>query len=231
MGFKNIVFFAVCCLFILNACNNNSGHTDLSVAEFEKAIADPNIQLLDVRTPEEYAAGHMKNVFLADWNNTEEFETRLQALDKNKPVYTYCLSGARSNAATQWLIEKGFTAYNLSGGIIAWKGAGKPLEQALKVQQMTLAEYLAQIPADKTVLVDFSAVWCPPCKKMAPVIDSLVITNGTQFTLVKIDGGQQTDISKTLNVLAFPTFIIYKGGKEVWRKQGLVEAGDFTTHF
>jgi len=96
---------------------------------------------------------------------------------------------------------------------------------------MNLQEYLAQIPNDKTVLVDFNAVWCPPCKKMTPLLDSLVKTNGNQFVLVKVDGGEQTDICRELKVDGFPTFIIYKLGKEVWRKQGIVEAKKFVEQF
>src|SRR5665647_3812456 len=90
MRFKNIFILAICCLSLLTACNSDSQQTNLSVTEFEKAIAQSNIQLLDVRTSEEYQSGHLNNAFLADWNNEEEFKTRVQALDKSKPVYTYC---------------------------------------------------------------------------------------------------------------------------------------------
>lgn len=88
-------------------------------------------------------------------------------------------------------------------------------------------EYLEKIPQDKTVLVDFSAVWCPPCKAMAPVIDSLEQQCGNKFVLVKIDGGAQTGICKELNVEAFPTFVLYKKGKEIWRRQGMVTIKEF----
>lgn len=227
---KNLLLF-ICCISLLSACNNNSQQTNLSVAEFEKGIAQTNTQLLDVRTPGEYQSGHLKNAMLADWNNETEFQERVKALDKTKPVYTYCLSGARSNAATDWLKQNGFTAYNLSGGIAAWKNADKPVDMAETKRQITINEYMAQIPKDKTVLVDISAVWCPPCKVMAPIIDSLVRTNGTQFVLVKVDGGEQSDICKELKIEGFPTFIIYKQGKEVWRKQGLTEAKEFVSNF
>jgi hypothetical protein len=49
--------------------------------------------------------------------------------------------------------------------------------------------------------------------------------------LVKVDGGEQTDICRELKVDGFPAFIIYKGGKEVWRKQGIVEAKEFVSQF
>ena len=228
---KNNFFLLICCTSLLTACSSNAQQTNLSVPEFEKAIAQKNIQIVDVRTPGEYQSGHLGDAFLADWNNPKEFLERAKALDKSKPVYTYCLSGARSHEATQWLRQNGFTAYNLTGGISAWKRADKPVEQAAVVKQITMREYLAQITIDKTVLVDFGAVWCPPCKKMAPVLDSLVAMHGDKFVLVKIDGGGQTDICKELNVDGFPTFIFYKQGKEIWRKRGLTEMKEFVRYF
>lgn len=205
--------------------------TNLAVDDFQKAVGQSNIQVLDVRTPGEYQSGHLKSAMLADWTNEAEFQERAAALDKNKPVYTYCLSGGRSGAATEWLNKNGYTAYNLSGGVNAWKQAGKPLEQAAEVKQITMQEYLARIPANKTVLVDFSADWCPPCKKMAPVIDSLKNTDGSRFVLVKIDGGEQTSIAKELGVAGLPTYLVYKNGKAVWRKQGVVAAKEFSAQF
>ncbi|HVM86922.1 MAG TPA: thioredoxin domain-containing protein [Puia sp.] len=216
---------------LVMSCESRAQNSNLSVDEFEKAIAEKNIQLLDVRTREEYLTDHLKNTLWADWNDRNEFMSRVKALDKSKPVYTYCLSGARSSAATEWLRKQGFIAYNMSGGISAWKRAGKPVEGFKEVKQITMQEYLAQIPADKTVLVDFSAVWCPPCKVMAPVVESLVKQHGSDFVLLKMDGAAQTDICRELTIEAFPTFIIYKKGKEVWRKQGIVEAKEFVSHF
>lgn len=231
MKIKNIFFAIASSLVILAACKSNAQLPALSVADFEKSITQNSIQLLDVRTAGEYQSGHLAHALLADWTNQEEFKKRVKALDKNIPVYTYCLSGARSNAAMTWLNENGFTAYNLKGGINAWKQEGKPLEMAEVVKQITVDEYMAKIVNDKTVLVDFGAVWCPPCKKMAPVLDSLLVTHGSKFILVKIDGGQQTNICKELKIEGFPTFIIYKSGKEIWRKEGIVEEKEFIQLF
>ena len=105
---------------------------------------------------------------------------------------------------------------------MAWKRAAKPVQGVARAKQMTMAEYRALIPADGTVLVDVGAVWCPPCKKMEPIIKELVQSKGAAFRLVPVDGGVQEDLAKELGADAFPTFIIYKGGKEVWRKQGIV---------
>ena len=222
--------FLTSAALILMACSSQAQSSNLSVTEFEKAITQPHIQLLDVRTPGEYQSGHLANTLQANWNDEAQFRDRVKALDKSKPVYTYCLSGARSNAATVWLRSNGFTAYNLSGGINAWKIAGKPVEMAKAVPQISMEEYLALIPANKTVLVDIGAVWCPPCKKMAPVLDSLVTTNGNRFVLVKIDGADQTNLCAALKADIFPTLIVYKNGKETWRKQGLVKAKELLSN-
>ena len=71
------------------------------------------------------------------------------------------------------------------------------------------------------VLVDFGAVWCPPCKKMEPVLNSLQTNNPGKFTLVKVDGGNDLDLLKQYAVTALPVFIIFKDGRQVWRKDGV----------
>lgn len=200
-----------------------STRTDISVEEFKAGIERENIQILDVRTQDEYNSGHIAGSFLADWTEPDVFAERIKSLDKNKPVYTYCLSGARSRSAAIQLRREGFKeVYNLAGGVIAWSRAAMPLQGVQKAQQMTMAEFRAQIPAGQTVLVDIGAVWCPPCKKMEPVVKDLVESNGSAFKFVQVDGGVQEDLVKELGANSFPTFIIYKGGKEVWRKEGIV---------
>ena len=205
--------------------------TDLSSEEFEKGIAIGDIQILDVRTQGEYNSGHIKNAFLADWTQRDVFEERIKYLDKNKPVYVYCLAGGRSSAAAARLQEAGFKKiYNLAGGIKAWKETAKPVEGVSKAKQLSTKEYMTMIPADQTVLVDIGAVWCPPCKKMEPVINELVQSEGAKFKLVRIDGGVQENLAKELNAVSFPTFIIYKEGKEVWRKEGVVSKEELLQH-
>ncbi|MEJ7672855.1 MAG: rhodanese-like domain-containing protein [Chitinophagaceae bacterium] len=72
-----------------------------------------NIQLLDVRTTDEYQSGHLKDAFLTDWMNQADFTKKVQLLDKSKPVYTYCLIGGRSGEAAKGLIKNGYTVYSL----------------------------------------------------------------------------------------------------------------------
>ena len=120
--------------------------------------------------------------------------------------------------------------YNLAGGISSWKRQGKPVEELTKVKQMKLDAYQSLIPESEVVLADFTASWCPPCVKMKPVIDSLAKANAGRFRLLEIDGGAQTELTKELKVEALPTFIVYKKGKEVWRKSGIVTATELLKH-
>ena len=209
----------------LYACNSNAQEKiSLAPKDFENGINEQKIQLLDVRTLAEYQTGHLKNALLADWTNQSQFKERVAYLDKAKPIYAYCLSGVRSRQAAEWMQKNGFeTVFNLEGGMVAWKKADMPVEGQKEVKQITLEQYLSGIPANKTVLVDFGAVWCPPCKKMEPILDTLVTSKEVSFTLLKMDGGEQIQLVKQLNIDAFPTFIIYKKGKEIWRKQGMAD--------
>lgn len=197
--------------------------TALTADEFEKEITTKeNIQVLDVRTPGEFFSGHIKNALQADWTDRPEFDRRIAYVDKSKPVYVYCLGGGRSAAAADKMRKMGYShVYELTGGINAWKAANKPVEGSSNEKQMTPGEFNTSINAAKTVLVDFGASWCPPCKQMEPVLKSLGDNNKGKFTLVKVDGGRDQDILKEYKVTALPVFIIFKDGKQVWRKDGI----------
>ena len=201
-----------------------------NTAKYSEAIKAKNIQVLDARTAEEYKSGHIKNALQANWLNKPEFEDRTQHLDKSKPVFIYCLSGGRSGAAAAYLSEKGYTVTNLEGGITAWKRDGLPLEGVdPNTPQTSLPSYEGQIRSTQIVLVDFGAEWCPPCKKMEPVLQEFMAENKEKLSLIKMDGGIETELMKSLKVEALPTFILYKDGIEIKRKQGLVSKQEFAS--
>ncbi len=216
---------------ILFSCTAQT-KTSLTADEFEKAISKDSVQLLDVRTPGEYSLGHIKNTLLANWNDKDEFNRRVSFIDKNKPVYVYCLAGGRSAAAAEKMRGMGFeNVYELQGGINAWKAANKNLAgAATSAKQMSIEEFNTAINASKTVLVDFGAEWCPPCKKMEPVIKKLQADNTGKFTLVKVDGGNDEAILKEYKVTELPVFMIFKDGKMVWRKDGVADEKEIATH-
>jgi rhodanese-related sulfurtransferase len=201
----------------------------LSPDDFSKQVQQPGIQVLDVRTAGEYKAGHIAQSLQADWNDQGQFKDRVQHVDKSKPVYVYCAVGGRSKAAAAWMRENGFTqVFELSGGLTKWKSENKPVEGMPDAPAISLQEYTAKVSAAPLVLADFSADFCPPCRKMAPVLQQLQNDLPNKFSLVKIDAGMQTALMKEVKVTEMPTFILYKNGKEVWRKQGVVELGELS---
>jgi rhodanese-related sulfurtransferase len=219
---KTILIAQLCCvLFSCTAQVKNN----LTADEFDKGISNKDsVQILDVRTPEEYASGHLKGSLLADWSNKTEFERRIAFIDKNKPVYVYCLAGGRSAVAASKLRNEGYQqVFELDGGINSWKAAGKPVEGKKDAKQMTIEEFNGAIQSAETVLVDFGAEWCPPCRKMEPVLKNLETSHAGKFLLVKVDGGKDEAVMKAYNVTALPVFIIFKDGKQVWRKDGVAD--------
>lgn len=195
----------------------------ISVAAFEQKMKIPGIQILDVRTAGEYQGGHFNNALQANWLDQKEFADRVQHIDKTKPVLVYCASGVRSAEAMNWMKQNGFVdVSNLRGGTSAWRMEGKPLESKTSREEMSMAAFTASIKTG-TILVDIGAEWCPPCVKMEPVLKQLQKEKGAQFNLVKVDGGIDIEVMKQLQSEGLPTFIVFKNGKETWRKQGIVD--------
>ncbi len=215
---------AVFPLLILFNCDAQTNAV-LGVSDFEKGISNKDsVQLLDVRTAEEFKSGHLKNALLADWKDENEFSRRIGFIDKEKPVYVYCLGGGRSAAAADKMRNMGYLrVYELKGGINAWKAENKAVEGKSNEKQMSVNDFNTAVNSAKLVLVDFGAEWCPPCKKMEPVLKNLQTNYPNKFTLVKVDGGRDEDILKKYNVTALPVFILFREGKQVWRKEGIVE--------
>jgi rhodanese-related sulfurtransferase len=204
-----------------------SAQNVLSPADFDKGIKQQKVQVLDVRTPGEFNQAHLANALQADWLNPQEFQDRTKYLDSSLPVYIYCQAGVRSHNAAVYLREqKHLKVYELDGGISNWMANGLSVVQMTKVPQMSLETYQSSIPKTGLCLVDFNAKWCAPCVKMKPSIDSLSQHYKQLCSVGQIDGAVQTDILKPLQILGFPTLIIYKDGVEVWRQQGFMAFDD-----
>lgn len=124
---KNILFVMAFSLFGLFSCK---GYKDLSVDEFEAMLGkDVSVQLVDVRTPEEFAEGHISGAVNIDWRGSGFSETAKNILDTERSVLVYCRSGRRSAEASSTLDRLGFKTYNLKGGILAWMQEGKSVTQ------------------------------------------------------------------------------------------------------
>ena len=109
------------------ASDKNAVVEHVSTEVFENV--DAKAQLIDVRTPEEYSEGYIKNAVNINFFD-DDFMEQMSKLNKDKAVYVYCRSGGRSGRASAKLEEAGFTkVYDLSDGMNGWKDEGKPVTQ------------------------------------------------------------------------------------------------------
>lgn len=110
---------------LLGSCKSNERYQNMTVRQFEQFIAKPNVQLLDVRSSEEFLEGHISSAINVDAQGSHFVDNATAKLDKGKQVAVYCRSGRRSARAAQQLTKAGFKVTNLTGGIIDWQVAGK----------------------------------------------------------------------------------------------------------
>lgn len=80
------------------------------------------------------------------------------------------------------------------------------------------------VNSDTPVLIDFTAAWCGPCKMMAPVLKEVSGRIGEKGRIIKIDIDKNRAIAEKLRIMSVPTFMLYKNGKVLWKKSGVVSA-------
>ncbi|MFM2306332.1 MAG: hypothetical protein RLZZ367_1001 [Bacteroidota bacterium] len=223
----SLVMITIIAAILLSSCGGTtqgqSANNNLDAVAFAEKINElPGAPVLDVRTPGEFADGHLKNAINIDWNGNS-FESEVSKISKEEPVFVYCLSGGRSHSAAEKMRSMGFkNVYELNGGIIKWRAANLPQED-VNTTGMTREAYDKLVSGDKKVLIDFYAEWCGPCKKMAPYLEAMKSEMADSVTIIRIDADKNQALAKALNVDALPTVMLYKGGAQVWRKTGFID--------
>jgi len=128
---KKVVALAVAAIAsvgLLAGCSSsNEAIKKVDPVEFSEVISQPDVIILDVRTPDEFNAGHIANAININLEGSD-FSSEVSKLDKNATVAVYCRSGNRSGVATEQMAELGFTdMYDMQGGIVDWEAAGGPV--------------------------------------------------------------------------------------------------------
>ena len=119
-----IMLFGSCVM----SCSSANFDNSLSVDKFNEVIGAGNVQIVDVRTPQEYGEGHISGAVNIDVMNSSFEQNVDKSLDKNIPVAVYCRSGNRSKTAMKILLKKGFKVYELDKGFNVWKSSGMKIE-------------------------------------------------------------------------------------------------------
>ena len=218
------------CLYILLlitfiSCNQDKNNL-VSANKFSEIISnDKSVIIIDVRTPDEFNKGHLKNSLNVNWFD-ENFDENLNIFSKDLPVMVYCLSGGRSSKANERIKSLGFkNVYELDGGILEWRKNKLPeatLNNNFK-NSLTVEDFNNFIETDKIVLVDYYANWCAPCKIMEPYLDEISSEYSNSLELVRINYDKNLPLVRSLEVYGLPVLQIFKDKKLLWSHVGFIE--------
>jgi rhodanese-related sulfurtransferase len=188
------------------------------------------VMIIDVRTPEEFAQGHLKNAINIDFNS-ENFTSEISKLDKSKTTLIYCLSGGRSGKALTQMKSDGFKeVYNMQGGILKWKSESRELVLVNTTKAnggMSIADMEKLTQSKEYVLFDFNAEWCAPCKKMMPILEGITEQRKDKMTLVKVDADINSALLELKKIDGIPYLELYHKGKLVWQHKGFIDEANF----
>ncbi|MES0490340.1 MAG: thioredoxin domain-containing protein [Leptospirales bacterium] len=225
-----LLFFIFLAGHLLVSCKPNTSNTiqNITAAEFKERIQNSNGIILDVRTPTEVTSGYIEGASFININDAD-FERKISLMQKDKPVFVYCRSGGRSTKAAEFMLKNGFReVYNLTGGTGSWSDAQLPLVKPKNrvdenIKQMSVSEFDQVLQSQKIVFVEFHTLWCSPCIKMAPIVDSLQESYKGKIEIMRVDLDVSQLVAEKHSVSGVPTFILFKNGVEEWRKLGEVE--------
>lgn len=123
---KGVFLVGLFLTVILSCKPQNTEVNNITIDNLQVVLQnEENVQLLDVRTPEEWAGGVIETPIKIDVTGNDFEGKALEKLDKTKPVYLYCRSGGRSLKASGLLAQKGFKVYNVLGGYLEWTEKNK----------------------------------------------------------------------------------------------------------
>jgi len=191
---KQNIFIMTLAAILFAACGTQ--YKSLPMDEFESAISKPDVTIVDVRTPQEYAEGHIVGAINIDWKSGNFGPMADELLDDDETIAVYCIHANRSKQAAEQLVKMGFDkVIELDGGLEAWINAGKPIEKGVCIDFIEAKNYFLRNDAPSMV---------PPMIDRKSLFDSCF---GTATTMGEDGMPTAIDFEKqfVLTVVDFPT--------------------------
>ncbi len=201
MKLRNLLAAAFC---LMAAASCGQKFNSVGNEEFARLIEETDsLQLIDVRTAEEYAEARIPTSVNIDVKDSSFMSKVAETIDKTKAVAVYCRSGVRSAEAAKQLTKAGFIVTNLEGGINSWREERRTVadandyivfdgEQApdftttiYEGEEVTLSELRG-----KVIMLQFTASWCGICRHEMPFIEKdiwLKHKDNEDFVLMAVD--------------------------------------------
>ncbi|MFN8354389.1 MAG: thioredoxin domain-containing protein [Spirosomataceae bacterium] len=222
MRLKNTFAMALMCIASVVAAQETSKLTPLE--EFATKLSQqPKPQLIDARSPEEFALNHLHGAINFTLQ-TSDYEQRIKALDPSKPVFVYSIQNGRSSALSKDLRNRGFKeVYDLEKGIGNWVGSGRPIFTTAE-KGISLASFQETVTTHDLVLVDIGSKFCGACKKVKPILEALRQEHGSSLKIIELELEENPELIASLKtVTGFPYLIVYKQGSPVLKKAGIAD--------
>ena len=226
MKFYSILLLSMA--FLVSSCNEKtqSSIKTIEAKDFYDTIKTiENAQIIDVRTPEEFALEHIDKAINIDWLD-DNFVSDAEKLDKSKPLLIYCKSGHRSKKASEKLQELGFTnIYELNGGFEKWKTSGFNKHTTNDIE-MSNQKYKALLNSNENILINVSEKSCDPCEKMAPYLIKLQKELRNKLTIIYLDSEENKTLINEFKIEILPSFFLYKNNSLKWKHSGYISEED-----
>ncbi len=219
-----VIAFQVFATYTLGQSTNIK---QLNSEKLSNTLSSGEVTLIDVRTPGEFANGHIADAGQLNYY-AFDFKRKLLLLPRDQPVYLYCNTGFRSQRAAEILADNGYQeVYNLEHGIMEWELYDLPVVVEPDARpdaenKMESDEFYALIQSEKPVFIDFYAPWCGPCRTMMPMIDSLKTEYKGHITIVKINADASKKLIKELQIGSVPYLVLYVKNKIRYSHNGII---------
>ena len=223
-----------CLLSVFSSFGQTTTVRQVSSKKFNELISVNDGILLDVRTTSEFKNGHIPDAGNLNFY-AFDFRKKLNLLPEDQPIFLYCNTGYRSEKTAEILIRNGYkNVYNLQHGIMEWELIDLPVivepdASPDTENKMDPGQYYAIIESDSLVFIDFYAPWCGPCRKMMPMIDSLIVDYHQEINMYKVNVDASKKLVKEMQLVGVPYLVLLHKGKILFSRNGSIDRRELTS--